>query len=49
METIEAKARNLKLFYWSMDGCPGINLAKKLINHFVITINLLLENGKIDV
>lgn len=34
METIEARARNLKLFYWSMGGCPGINLAKKLINHF---------------
>ena len=32
--TIEERARNLKVFYWSMDGCPGINLAKKLINHF---------------
>ena len=32
--TIEEKARNLKLFYWSMLGYPGINLAKELINHF---------------
>lgn len=34
METIEKRARNLKLFYWSMLGYPGINLAKELINHF---------------
>lgn len=34
MKTIEEKARNLKLFYWSMLGYPGINLAKELINHF---------------
>ena len=34
MKSIEERARNLKLFYWSMLGCPGINLAKKLINHF---------------
>lgn len=32
--TIEERARNLKVFYWSMLGYPGINLAKKLINHF---------------
>lgn len=32
--TIEERARNLKLFYWSMLGYPGINLAKELINHF---------------
>lgn len=30
--TIEERARNLKLFYWSMIGSPGINLAKELIN-----------------
>lgn len=34
METIEEKARNLKVFYWHMLGYPGINLAKELINHF---------------
>ena len=34
MKSIEERARNLKLFYWSMLGCPGINLAKELINHF---------------
>ena len=34
MKSIEERARNLKLFYWSMLGYPGINLAKKLINHF---------------
>ena len=34
MKTIEERARNLKLFYWSMRGCTGINLAKKLINYF---------------
>ena len=34
METIEERARSLKLFYWSMLGYPGINLAKELINHF---------------
>lgn len=33
-KTIEEIARNLKLFYWSMLGYPGINLAKDLINHF---------------
>lgn len=33
-KTIEEIARNLKLFYWSMLGYPGINLAKELINHF---------------
>ena len=32
--TIEERARNLKVFYWHMLGYPGINLAKKLINHF---------------
>lgn len=32
--TIEERARNLKIFYWSMLGYPGINLAKELINHF---------------
>ena len=32
--TIEERARNLKIFYWHMLGYPGINLAKKLINHF---------------
>lgn len=49
METIEERARNLKLFYWSMGGCPGINLAKNSLIIFVIIINLLLESGKIDV
>ena len=34
MKSIEERARNLKLFYWSMLGYPGINLAKELINHF---------------
>lgn len=34
MGTIEERARILKLFYWSMLGYPGINLAKELINHF---------------
>ena len=34
MKTIEEKARNLKLFYWSTCGYPGINIAKELINHF---------------
>ena len=34
MKTIEERARNLKVFYWSMLGYPGINLAKELINHF---------------
>ena len=34
MKIIEQRVRNLKLFYWSMLGYPGINLAKKLINHF---------------
>ena len=34
MKTIEERARNLKVFYWHMLGYPGINLAKKLINHF---------------
>ena len=34
METIEERAYNLKLFYWSMLGYPGVNLAKELINHF---------------
>ena len=32
--TIEERARNLKVFYWHMLGYPGINLAKRLINHF---------------
>ena len=32
--TIEERARNLKVFYRHMLGYPGINLAKKLINHF---------------
>ena len=32
--TIEERARNLKLFYWSMLGSSGINLAKELINQF---------------
>ena len=34
MESIEERARNLKVFYWHMLGYPGINLATKLINHF---------------
>ena len=34
MKSIGKRARNLKLFYWSMLGFPGINLAKELINHF---------------
>ena len=34
METIEERARNLKVFYWSLLGYPGISLAKKLINRF---------------
>ena len=34
MKSIEERARNLKVFYWSMLEYPGINLAKKLINHF---------------
>ena len=34
MESIEEKAMNFKLFYWSMLGSPGINLAKELINQF---------------
>lgn len=34
MKSIEERARNLKLFYWSMLGSPGINLAKELINRF---------------
>ena len=34
MASIEESARNLKVFYWHMLGYPGINLAKKLINHF---------------
>ena len=29
MESIEERARNLKVFYWHMLGYPGINLAKK--------------------
>ena len=32
--TIEERARNLKVFYWHMLGYHGINLVKKLINHF---------------
>ena len=32
--TIEERARNLKVFYCHMLGYPGINLAKRLINHF---------------
>ena len=34
MESIEERARNLKVFYWAMLGYPGINLATELINHF---------------
>lgn len=34
MKSIEEKAMNFKLFYWSMLGSPGINLAKELINRF---------------
>ena len=34
MKTIEERARNLKVFYWKMLGCPGVNLAKELINQF---------------
>ena len=34
MKSIEERAMNLKLFYWSMLGFPGINLAKELINRF---------------
>ena len=34
METIEKRARNSKLFYWSMLGYPGVNLSKELLNHF---------------
>ena len=34
MKTIEERAYNLKLFYWSMLGYPGVTLAKELINHF---------------
>ena len=34
MKSIGERARNLKLFYWSMLGFPGINLAKELINRF---------------
>lgn len=34
MKTTEERARNLKVFYWKILGYPGINLAKKLINHF---------------
>ena len=32
--TTEERARNLKVFYWKMLGCPGVDLAKELINHF---------------
>ena len=34
MARIEERARNLKVFYWTMLGYPGINLATELINHF---------------
>ena len=34
MTKTEERARNLKVFYWKMLGCPGADLAKELINHF---------------
>ena len=34
MKSIEERAMDFKLFYWSMLGSPGINLAKELITRF---------------
>lgn len=34
MKSIEERAMDFKLFYWSMLGSSGISLAKELINRF---------------
>lgn len=33
-DNLELRARNLKLYYWSMLGYPGEKTAVQLINHF---------------